>query len=72
MNYKTFMLLPLLLVACNNTEEQLRQRATELCQYIPDHVLLERSKDYMTTDFYAALDTRFNLPEHEAMDHEWL
>ena len=72
MNYKTFMLLPLLLVACNNTEEQLRQRATELCQYIPDHVLLERSKDYMTTDFYAVLDTMFNLPEHEAMDHEWL
>ncbi|MCR4664159.1 MAG: hypothetical protein K5660_02195, partial [Paludibacteraceae bacterium] len=38
----------------------------------PDHELLEQSKDYMTGDFYAVLDTLFNLPEHEAMDHEWL
>ncbi|MBQ7179849.1 MAG: hypothetical protein IJR87_00990 [Bacteroidaceae bacterium] len=62
----------LMLAACNNTQEKLRQRAAELCQYIPDHVLLESSKDYMTNDFYAVLDTMFNLPEHEAMDHEWL
>ena len=48
-------------------------RAEELCQYIPDHTLLERSKDYLTPDFYAILDTMFyRLPEHEAMDHEWL
>lgn len=63
----------LMLVACTNSEEQLRQRATELCQYIPDHALLEKSKDYMTQDFYAVVDTMFNqLPAHEAMDHEWL
>jgi len=63
----------LLLAACVNKEEQLRERANELCQYIPDHELLEQSKDYMTADFYAVLDTMFNhLPEHEAMDHEWL
>ncbi len=66
-------IVALLMTACANNEEQLRQRANELCQYIPDHELLERSKDYMTTDFYAVLDTMFNhLPEHEAMDHEWL
>lgn len=59
-------------VACNNTEKQLRERAAELCKYIPDHELLEKSKDYMTADFYAVLDTMFNLPAHEAMDHEWL
>lgn len=58
--------------ACNSTEEQLSKRAVELCQYIPDHQLLEKSKDFMTEDFYAVLDTMFNLPEHEAMDHEWL
>ena len=63
----------LLLAACGTTEEQLKQRANELCAYIPDHELLEKSHDYMTADFYAVLDTMFyRLPEHEAMDHEWL
>ena len=58
--------------SCNKADEDLNAIAFDLCQYIPDHVLLERSKDYMTEDFYAVLDTMFNLPEHEAMDHEWL
>jgi len=63
----------MMLAACNNTEKQLRERATELCKYIPDHELLEQSKNYLTEDFYAVLDTMFNhLPAHEAMDHEWL
>ena len=67
------ILLVLTFSACSNTEEQLKQRASELCAYIPDHQLLEKSRDYMTTDFYAVLDTMFfRLPEHEAMDHEWL
>lgn len=60
------------LACCNEKTEDLNSRAAELCRYIPDHVLLERSKEYMTEDFYALLDTMFNLPEHEAMDHEWL
>ncbi len=67
--------LPLLvcLTACGDREAQLMERAGELCKYIPDHELLEQSKDYMTADFYNVLDTMFNrLPEHEAMDHEWL
>ena len=63
----------LLLTACSSSEEQMKKRAGELCRYIPDHELLERSKDYMTEDFYALLDTMFyRLPEHEALDHEWL
>ena len=62
----------LLLTSCIDTQENLKRRAAELCRYIPDHQLLEKSKDYMTEDFYAVLDTMFNLPEHEAMDHEWL
>lgn len=62
-----------MLTACTSREEQLRQRAEELCKYIPDHELREESRDYMTADFYNVLDTLFNrLPEHEAMDHEWL
>lgn len=68
----TLLCLGLLLAGCVNQEERLRQRAAELCKYVPDHELLAQSKDYMTADFYAVLDTLFNLPEHEAMDHEWL
>ena len=66
----------LLIAACGNKEQQeqqLQERAAELCQYIPDHQLNLESKSFMTTDFYAVLDTMFNhLPEEEAMDHEWL
>ncbi len=66
-------LAALLLAACTDSQKQLQKRAAELCKYIPDHELLEKSKDYMTDDFYAVLDTMFNqLPEFEAMDHEWL
>jgi hypothetical protein len=72
-NWFVFILLAVVCAACTDNKEQLRQRATELCQYIPDHELLEQSRDYMTADFYTVLDTMFNhLPEHEAMDHEWL
>lgn len=62
-----------MLVSCGSKEAQLMRRAEELCAYIPDHTLLERSREYMTEDFYAVLDTMFyRLPSHEAMDHEWL
>lgn len=68
-----YALLPVLLIACSSTEDRLKERANDLCAYIPDHELLEKSHDYMTPDFYAVLDTMFyRLPEHEAMDHEWL
>lgn len=73
---KKILLLSLVVVAfvgCTNTEEQLRQRAAELCRYIPDHQLNPQSRNFLTADFYAVLDTMFNhLPEFEAMDHEWL
>ena len=63
----------LLMAACGNQEAQLKERAAELCKYIPDHELREESRPYMTEDFYNVLDTMFNhLPEFEAMDHEWL
>lgn len=68
-----FLMAVVMLTACGNTEKQLRERAEELCNYIPDHELREESRDYMTEDFYNVLDTMFNhLPEFEAMDHEWL
>lgn len=67
------MVVAAIMVACGDTEKRLMERAATLCQYIPDHELHTASRDYMTADFYAVLDTMFNqLPEHEAMDHEWL
>lgn len=67
------ILAVLLLAGCSTPEQRLVKRAGELCAYIPDHAFLERSREYMTPEFYAVLDTLFNhLPEHEAMDHEWL
>jgi len=68
-----FLFSVLLFASCDNQEEQLCERAAELCQYLPDHALSQESQNFMTPDFYAVLDTVFNrLPEYEAMDHEWL
>ena len=67
-----YILLAVVLAACQKSQT-LEERAAELCAYIPDHELLEKSRDYMTEDFYAVLDTMFyRLPQHEALDHEWL
>ena len=67
------ILSTMLLASCADSPKQLIKRADKLCRYIPDHELLEKSRDFMTTDFYAVLDTMFyRLPAHEAMDHEWL
>ena len=54
----------MLMTACGNKEKQLQERAAELCKYIPDHKLLEQSKDYLTEDFYNILDTMFNDLPH--------
>lgn len=66
------VMLSLMLTACGNNEKRLQDRAAELCQYVPDHELLEKSKNYMTADFYALLDTMFNLLDEEPLAHEWL
>ena len=69
----TLLTAAMLMAACGNQEARLKERAAELCKYIPDHELREESREYMTEDFYNVLDTMFNhLPEFEAMDHEWL
>ena len=67
-----YTLLAVVFAACQKNQT-LEERAAELCAYIPDHELLEKSRNYMTPDFYAVLDTMFyRLPQHEALDHEWL
>ena len=68
-----FCLVVVVTLAACQKSQTLEERAAELCAYIPDHELLEKSRDYMTEDFYAVLDTMFyRLPQHEALDHEWL
>ena len=55
----------LLLAACGSTEEQLRQRAAELCQYIPDlseAVRREQLYDYLR---------RHHLNVHYYQDYGW-
>ena len=66
-----YTLLAVIFAACQKSQT-LEERAAELCAYIPDHELLEKSRDYMTEDFYAVLDTMFyRLPQHEALDHQY-
>lgn len=65
-----YLVIAVILTACH--QEKLENRAVALWAYIPDVQLLEKSRAYMTEDFYALLDTLFHhLPSHEAMDHEY-
>lgn len=62
----------LLLAACRTDEKQLKQRAAELCQYIPSYEKLKEAKGYLTDDFYAVLDTLYFLtPDEQPVAHEW-
>ena len=66
------MLLPF--VACG-PKEDLSQRALELCKYIPDHELNPEAKEFMTPEFYAALEEAFDAPVVDYLeigDDEWL
>ena len=60
----------MLLAACNS-ESKIAGRAQELCQHIPVPEQLEQSRNYLTEDFYAVLDTMFNLPDTSEVLHEW-
>ena len=67
------LLLPL--VVCGQKKEDLSKTALELCQYIPDHVLKPEAQEFMTPEFFSALDAAFNAPvETEGMIgcNEWL
>lgn len=59
------------LIGCGTTEKQLQQRAAELCKHIPDLHRLEQSREFLTEDFYAVLDTMVNLPEATPLEHQW-
>ena len=38
--FLVFAIAALMFAACTDSEKQLKERAAELCQYIPDHELL--------------------------------
>ena len=67
------LLLPLF--SCAQSKENLSERALELCQYVPDHVLKPEAKDYMTPEFFRSLSEAFDAPVvdyGEIGDNEWL
>ena len=67
------ILLPV--ISCAQSQENLSERALELCQYIPDHVLKPEAADHMTPEFFHALSEAFEAPVvdyGEIGDNEWL
>ena len=68
-----FVVLPL--ISCGQPKVNLHDRALELCQYIPDHVLKPEAKEAMTPEFVLALSEAFDAPVadfEEIGDNEWL
>ena len=43
----TIIMVALVLVACGDKEQQMKERAVELCKYIPYHELKAESKPFM-------------------------
>lgn len=65
-------LLPLLILAsCNHADRALRERAAELCNYIPDVECLEASHPYLTEDYFTALEVMIAQPDSTPVLHEW-
>ena len=65
-------LLPLLMLpSCNHADRALRQRAAELCRYIPDVERLEVSRPYLTEDYFTALEVMITRPDSTPVLHEW-
>ena len=50
-------------VSCSGQEKELKERALELCQYIPDHVLKPEAKDFMTSEFFKTLSEAWDAPD---------
>ena len=70
-----FSSLVLSVLSCAQSKVDLSERALELCQYIPDHELNPEARDYMTAEFYDALDEAFEAPVvdyGEIGENEWL
>lgn len=60
-----------LLISCNPSHRELTQRALELCRYIPDPECLERSKGYLTDEYFSTLELMISQPDSTPVLHEW-
>ena len=63
------------IISCAQSKENLSERALELCQYIPDHVLKPEAENYMTPEFFHVLSEAFDAPVDDyggIGDNEWL
>lgn len=58
--------------ACDDSNKALKERAGQLCQYIPDHQLREDAADFMTEDFYSVLSEAFASESIVLYDKDWL
>lgn len=70
--FSFLIIIVLFCVSCHNGDEALKERAAQLCQYIPDHELKPEAKDFMTEDFYDVLSAAFNAESLVPYDNEWL
>ena len=50
-------------VSCSRQEKELKERALELCNYIPDHVLKPEAEEFMTPDFFKTLSEAWDAPD---------
>ena len=58
-------------VSCGNAHKGLKKRVLEMCGHIPDPERLERSKGFLTDDYYALLEEMVNLPYTTPVLHQW-
>lgn len=63
--------LALMLCTACSSERNILLRTAELCRYIPNPECLERSRDYLTADYYATLAAVFTAPDSVPVLHEW-
>ena len=61
----------LLLASCRSGNLELKRRVVELCPYIPNPECLERSRDYLSEDYYNALEQMISQPDSTPVLHEW-
>ena len=61
----------LLLGSCNNTAPIKESRVLEIAKHLPDPEHLDKSKGYLTDDYYDVLEEMINLPEVTPVLHQW-
>ncbi|MBR1929456.1 MAG: hypothetical protein IJ834_07000 [Paludibacteraceae bacterium] len=67
------VLCGLVLFSCKKNEQTLEERALQLCDYVPDHALVDDAQDYLTSDFYDALEEAFEVVNNDyTLDNDWI